>query len=803
MKQATILCLFTLFISACEDGPKANFKPNHGDVTAQNGYTPQSSFNPDESKTFETTATADDSGRFCNTQLTDQVVQQMMQLPIIPDVGLGDASQVGVPLWAADGTPMNADDLIGSPDDGKFCYPTGVYANAYAYGPLYEIIVYFDPATKLISDIDLGSGYIGNLQGQYIANDDSLVTVVIHPRDQILIGSQALDTYASSANQAASPNSWLNHTRINQIYRMLRHTFFSAVKFADNDDCITANICEVIYAGVDEATPQDTAIVFKDSGVIIDFNPDGSVYDIDISAVKVAPFEVSTQISMVYNGAVDPLIVSTSVATCSLYLGLGVNAMTFADFKSNCLEADDTRTLSRVSYSTGSQRDAITADFNGISLGFQRNLAAGQVILDGERPADSDSLKSITYTRSLGAPVIEFIPSEIGIKFDEKLRVRINTLVDPTHLFFNYALDLVSADLSDSPQPIGALSSNGSSWIAYVLQLLQYQYSLLPANQQPAVAKVLDPIFVIEPFVDAVMAQLTDELSDDPDYAVKLFETTDNKRWVIGRAYMQQDGVPYRLAVQYSLNYGAVTAVTIQIGGNTLDSIYAAHTTVYNSLAPYYYLPTELYFSAGMLANLWFFPLSLGQTGITVNASNRQLGTLDISIANVKGWSGTVDDNGDPILVTEPLLFTVPGTSIEDMGGYYKQVGGEQFEFVPSYDVQLYGKDSLMSFHVIETVDSEGAATQVIDQVAQNYFKAPQMLCAGPASGGYELMINVGDDVREKIITWIAGDDYIRDCDLVFNYSANGNVLTSVTSLNHKVSFGLSGGRAVSVSYWR
>ena len=37
--------------------------------------------------------------------------------------------------------PQHADDLIGRPEDGKFCDPT-VYSNALTWGPLDEVIAF-------------------------------------------------------------------------------------------------------------------------------------------------------------------------------------------------------------------------------------------------------------------------------------------------------------------------------------------------------------------------------------------------------------------------------------------------------------------------------------------------------------------------------------------------------------------------------------------------------------------------------------------------------------------------------------
>ena len=45
-------------------------------------------------------------------------------------------------------------------------------------------------------------------------------------------------------------------------------------------------------------------------------------------------------------------------------------------------------------------------------------------------------------------------------------------------------------------------------------------------------------------------------------------------------------------------------------------------------------------------------------------------------------------------------------------------------------------------------------------------------------------------------------NDY-RDCDLVFNYSENGNVLSDITSLGYQRSVSVIDGRAIDASVWQ
>jgi len=82
--------------------------------------------------------------------------------------------------------------------------------------------------------------------------------------------------------------------------------------------------------------------------------------------------------------------------------------------------------------------------------------------------------------------------------------------------------------------------------------------------------------------------------------------------------------------------------------------------------------------------------------------------------------------------------------------------------------------------------------------VENRQFKGALELCPG-------LPITYGDDVQQQVLAWeqsVSPSEY-RDCELTFNYSANGNVLSDVTSIGHRVSFDVVDGRAVTASVWQ
>jgi hypothetical protein len=131
----------------------------------------------------------------------------------------------------------------------------------------------------------------------------------------------------------------------------------------------------------------------------------------------------------------------------------------------------------------------------------------------------------------------------------------------------------------------------------------------------------------------------------------------------------------------------------------------------------------------------------------------------------------------------------VSGAPLEDVAGYSRQIRGERYEFVPSHQVNLFGKETFL----VAWVREDGT----IGKIENRGFKGSLELCPG-------LPIRYGDDVKGALLAWEAAvtPEQYRDCDLVFNYSENGNVLLDITSIAYRRSFAVIDGRALNVAVW-
>ena len=154
----------------------------------------------------------------------------------------------------------------------------------------------------------------------------------------------------------------------------------------------------------------------------------------------------------------------------------------------------------------------------------------------------------------------------------------------------------------------------------------------------------------------------------------------------------------------------------------------------------------------------------------------------------------------------------VPGSSIDDRGGY-AAARRERFEFVPASNVRLLGKETVMDFWV----EADGT----VGSVAEYLFKGEIKLCDGPIfprrsirtrlrmhphlNRLIKLFVEYGDDLPKVLEAWRSKSVTIiyRDCQILFNYSADGNVLDAVVSLKTKTLFVTVADRAVTARIWK
>ena len=805
-----IAAIAALVTAGCEDGPDRVFTPNDGDPTEQNGYSPQAPFTQEGDKKFAVDPEEDEfddsdaRAQFCNEEENEDVIQEMVVQPIIPDVSIG-----GVPMWRPDGTPTHADDLIGRPENGKFCDPD-VYSNALAWGPTNEVIMFIDEETKLIDYFAVTQDYKGTMGGTYTKvledGETEEIPIEFRLRERIKIGTAELDQYSSTEDEAERTNSWVNYSNINAMYRMIRETYFGAEPLDPDFNCVDAKICEVLYdADENQSVPQGTRLVFNDSGLQIPMSPEGHLLAVLVIPVKVAPFEVAAEYAFGdEDGNIDPVFTSLAKPGCNLGVAAG---LTWGEFQSNCIESGDERTLSRVDYNVGGIRDSVFLSFNGVTLGFRQNSATEDFFEDGSSPGDDDILYSMTITQTVNGPVAEYRPLSLARVYKEKLEARLAASLHmpdgspmdipddedeaaERHPFLAYKIQ-VPESLSDEPSRLGTVvydSPTGPrSWIADIIQDVNRLYdSLTPEERAMVDPRVTERVFAIEPWVDAVLEAVSyGEVNDE--HAFKAFSTEDDFSWSFGYGHFVKDDVPYRITAQYNLNFAALTAIGVSAGFSPVDEIYNGWNNALREpppfQRPYPYFTPDM-FKMDPAHN----PLALGGRGLSVKPEtyDRNFDMMDVLVS--------VNSNGS----TLRQELTLPGASKNDGRGYFRQIRGERSEFVPAWGVSLGGKETGATFWVEEELGDEGEMSYVIGRVSMSGYKGAVELCPG-------LGVRYGEDLRSKIVDYAetAGFTAYEACEIVFNYSDNGNVLDDVISLANRTGITAYAGRASAVAYWR
>jgi hypothetical protein len=817
----------------CEDGPSLTGPDQvfdgHDEVSdAKNGISGTDPWSVDEPHGFDSESSGDSVGRarFCDQAEADAQVQEMIKAPIKPDASLGQ-----IPLWGADFTPLLADELLGKPGDNKFCDPSGVYSNAYTFGPLNEIVVIFNEETRLIEYMYAQKGYLGALEGMAQNAAGTEEKVWIRAGDPVRLGAVELRDDAPG-----SATNWMNPANINQMYRMVRKAFFPAAPVPAVDyDCIESRICRILNIGT------SNALRLEDSGVVLGFPPQGGAVEfIMVQPVRVAPFEAEMNLDFGAAALPDPVVeeppvdeppvdeppveepvdpappapaaalapvfTSGQFENCALKLD---GTTTWKSFKQGCIKAADT--LNRASFDVFTGRNGVRVDFNGVFLTFLHN---GEPLKDGAQPADDDVLTGVSFTDNLNGPFKQWVPSSLGAQYKARLEATVrNSLLAsfPDHPFgetFNLgtlpAFDtsptslspitgVVLGDHDDDPntpeQPVAPFDLVND----YVSIVQQAYASLTPEQAAYVDPELPKKTFLVAPFVQAALAVLTGGASDALD-SVLTTVPTDDSLYVIGRTNFKVGETPYRVFGQYNFVFGGLVYVGIERDFSAVDEPINVANDISGLLLG---VPSSYYeHYLGTIPGIeQFNPFALNSASIKVTGVDRQLNMMSVEVAGTE-FAG-LGPTGQPNLVPKTFKLKVNGAHLDDGAGFRRQLEGETFEFIRSHTLNFYGRETSLTVNV----DANG----IVQQTTQYTFKGPVFLCGWNDDGSpRQPYIFYGDDVRAKLDAFSRQDPQgYRNCGIVFNYSPNGNVLNTVASVLNKTSITVSGGRAVTVSAWQ
>lgn len=867
MRRSGLLCAFAVLLpTGCEDGPEQIFEPNTGDPSLQNGYADNvPSFTQEGDKPFNTSGGSSDvtgQAKFCDVAVQDELIETMVLLPIIPDSGVGH-----IPLWTEDNLPTVIDALFGVPEYGldgdgntivtnnKFCdatYVSEYYGYAY-WGSDADIVVFFNPLTRLVEAEWAFGNYIGTLSGTYVEDpgglDEREVPVTLRMGHKAIVDGAELKNYPEWVEPYATA-----------MYKMIRETHFGDAPYGDSYNCITNQKCFIRYQDyVDNpAVAQTVVIFFTDSGVALEFQQDGTVTMIQLSGVRTAPFELGATLDFDTVAGGDINIAYTN-GTCVLDFDA---PLTWPEFVDDCMGGPDSPLLGRADYVTSASRDAVFIVFDNVDIGFKKpsieTPGSGDPVplfADGQRPSDDAELYYFQVSQTAGADIPQFDAIALANDYVTRLKARLTASVagpycdtgdltipdcnvlgaawacnmtlhrcENDHPFFGFD-ETTSAVLAqkDSVATEGMyieptayqgldklVNASGQSWVPLVIKNVQAVYSGLTAEQQLQVVG-LDPtinVELIHPMTEAALALFTNGVSDTAVF--RQTYATDDLMWSISEAHFKVGSVPYRISTQYQVDNEAINYVTISMGTNFFDRVAGKGS------------PNPPYFFFADAADGGTF--GLGGDGIRVirGSADRQFETLDINV-----------DLGN-IFTPDKYTVTAVGTPYEDEGGYVRQKWGERYEWVPADVVLLYGKQNGVAYYV----DPNG----LIGRISQSGFNGRVPFCNGPEavetdptvcddylhpvpctaadcfwwSGAcvttLDLDVGMGERLRDRIDAWVdaidasgrgVGIEYYRACDIVFNYSENYNVLYSIASLNNRIHFSVENGGVTGVAAWR
>ena len=182
-----------------------------------------------------------------------------------------------------------------------------------------------------------------------------------------------------------------------------------------------------------------------------------------------------------------------------------------------------------------------------------RKVSENGILGDGEMPGDSDVLYEMTWTLSMAAPISNYIPSRLARGSRSRLSRRHRDSLHPDtpedHPLKTYRIEIPETlqDQND-PYPLDVIAvdpANGdtTNWIREIVQDITDIYQALsPEERQYVDERIGQPIYLVEPFVESALDQLTGGATAAEDALVRL-RSTDDQNWAIGYGHFVQDGV--------------------------------------------------------------------------------------------------------------------------------------------------------------------------------------------------------------------------------------------------------------------
>jgi hypothetical protein len=400
MKKWVIVLTILPFLGllAC-DGPDEVYKPlpKDFDPVVANGLVRQAVTFEGVKGFLDETRTVVAEGptvELCtDTELAD-IWAAMMTKPIIPMVGAAGLDMRGE-SW--DGLTV---DEAQSKD--MLCQALYVGDGYVIWGDNYEVIGFFDTATREILDMLLWPGYEGTIQAPpyTIAVNKSI------DRDGVPMNR--------TDGSARDPRTEDNMRDMNKaLLRAFRPDFPGG---PDNADCIDTGSCFVITSGT---LP---TIVFIDVGLYLPLEPT-NLRATQIETALKRPFKFKTA-TMDVEG---PVAEMSGYGSCNITYGTS-----WSHVRDACIGDDP---VEMAQFQPTASSEWLVGDFDGLALYFGRNLGDREIIMLGDMPRDDDYVVGIAYGEQYEGSMTMPLAPTLEI-FKQKLADKIRELVglDETEL---------------------------------------------------------------------------------------------------------------------------------------------------------------------------------------------------------------------------------------------------------------------------------------------------------------------------------------------------------------------------------
>lgn len=758
-----VLGLLALLVLGGCDKPDQIYKalPGGYDPVAGNGLGPVATHFTGTKGFVDETATTTPvtpTREVCPDSEVAAKTAQMVNQPIVPMKGAGGLDMTGGNDWVG----LTIDE---AQSKEMLCQALYYGDGVAAWGDNFELVVFFDPTSRLIEDILITPGY----KGKITAGDFSFEV-----NESITKGGVALSRTDGGDRDPRT------ETTLRDMDRALIRAFRPSLN-ADQVDCIASGSCYIILSGT---LP---VLVFMSVNLYVVLEPQ-EMRIVQLEVALKRPFRVGAgELTVV---GLDPTIKGTAAAgipECSITYGT-----TWKHLREKCL-GDDPMAMANVRAVNGFEN--VLVEFGGVLLYFDRpGLAIDQILPTDPVPEDGDTVNIVSV--NAGYEGLFSMPySDVLRIFQANLDAIIRAEIPDLPAEAMTGADLLrTPDDPKLPDDVKHVYPDrlrpGGIYAVFCLPDVgddgKYAECFADSSGRPT----LPLTGALQAIVGQVLGADITPLLTSPSFYVQQFELALAEHFNGGPILPEQINlspdagspdriyatmtlfaatVPYTVNVYYGGNDDRLHFLNFQKGSSRMERVLLRDAALPTDADPE---PSGVF----TLIHLAGSPrLGLGAAGTV--AVERTVPETRRALLNVA------------MTETETMQVLAPYTPASSVSGYWLPVEGPQDRFTPADWMSLSGNTIGAGFYLAPL--EAGSADREIVAITASTFFGTVPFC------GFEVRIG---DYADALLLAMEGAGH--PCTTIVRRSQNREFITSITDMDSQVKLTVQNNMVDSVLFW-